>query len=369
MILIVIFRSWAVLIYNEKLLPNAETKRHMSKCNATFVLFYIFCAGIFVALALEGLVRLFEIAPPLVTQYGDYVSDPYLPYKPRPLSKLSGRSAEFDFEYIHNSLGFRDVEHSLEKPEGTFRILGLGDSFTYGVGVAFEETYLYKLEEMLNNREGEHPTVEIIKAGIPRFFPEAERLLLEYYGLDFKPDLILIGFLPNDIIDTSLGIDAVRMSESGYLVKTGEIGEIASWLYVHSQVFRIIFRQYISLTQGKSSSTPDQLSEIDRLKVERKIATEYTRIIELANQIDAKTVLIHIPQQGPWDDYAHGVASKLAEWSSSHNLIFIDVLPAMEKVSQNQVLYWQEDGHSNGAGHKVIAETIFSALVERNLVP
>lgn len=340
----------------------------MSKFNTTFLPIYIFCAGIFVIFTLEGLVRLSGIAPSLATQYGNYVSDPYLPYKPQPFSKLSGKSAEFDFEYVHNSLGFRDVEHLHKKPEGTFRILGLGDSFTYGVGAAFEETYLYKLEEMLNNREGEHPTVEIIKAGIPRFFPESERLLLEHYGLDFKPDLILIGFLPNDIIDTSLGIDAVRVSGSGYLIRTGEFGEIASWLYIHSYVFRIVFHQYILLTQG-TTNTSNQSSKIDQLKAEEKIAAEYTRMIELANQIGARIVLIHIPQQGPWDDNAHGVASKLADWSSSHDITFIDVLPAMEKTSKNQALYWKQDGHCNAAGYKVIAETIFSHLVKNNLVP
>jgi lysophospholipase L1-like esterase len=221
---------------------------------------------------------------------------------------------------------------------------------------------------MLNNRAGEHPPVEIIKAGIPRFFPESERLLLEHYGLDFEPDLILIGFLPNDIIDTSLGLDAVRVSGSGYLIRTGEFSEIVSWLYVHSYVFRIVLRQYISLTQG-ASNTSDQPSKIDQLKVEEKIAAEYTRMSELADQIDAGIVLIHIPQQGPWDDYAHGISSKLAEWSSSHNITFIDVLPAMEKASKNQILYWKQDGHCNASGYKVIAETIFSHLVKNNLVP
>ena len=163
---------------------------------------YLLVTATFVLFALELLVRLLNLAPPLPKQYGNFVNDTYLPYKPRPSSTISGRTDEFDFEYKHNSLGFRDVEHTLAKPEGVFYILGLGDSFTYGVGISFEESYLFRLEKMLNERQGEHPKIEIIKAGIPRFFPEAERLVLQHYGIKFNPDLILIGFLVNDVMDT-----------------------------------------------------------------------------------------------------------------------------------------------------------------------
>ena len=132
---------------------------------------------------------------------------------------LEGRNAtdEFDYSYRHNSVGFRDVEHALSKPDGVFRILGLGDSFTYGAGAAFEETYLYRLEAMLDQRTGDHPTVEIIKAGISRFYPESERILFEQYGVHYSPDLVVIGFVPNDVIDACLGIDAVTV-EGGRLV-------------------------------------------------------------------------------------------------------------------------------------------------------
>ena len=131
-----------------------------------FWIVYLTVSAAFVVVALEVLARLFHLAPQLVQEYGDQVKDSRLPFKPRPFSTLSGKSGsgEYTFEYKHNSLGFRDVEHDTLKPEGVFRIIGLGDSFTYGAGASFKETYLYRLEAMLNERQGEHPKVEIIKA-------------------------------------------------------------------------------------------------------------------------------------------------------------------------------------------------------------
>jgi hypothetical protein len=133
---------------------------------------------------LEAVLRLLDLAPALGGS-GKNVPDPFLPFKPPPSSVLTERTKDWHYEVRHNRFGFRDVEHALIKPAGTFRILGLGDSFTYGAGAEFTKTYLYRLEEMLNSRKGGHPKIEIIKAGIYRFFPEAERRLLQHYGVKF----------------------------------------------------------------------------------------------------------------------------------------------------------------------------------------
>ncbi len=68
----------------------------------------------------------------------------------QPLFEGIFQCAEYKTFIKTNSEGFRDSEHNLKKPKGVFRIIVLGDSFTYGLGVEAEETYSKILEKILN---------------------------------------------------------------------------------------------------------------------------------------------------------------------------------------------------------------------------
>ncbi|MFC1491845.1 SGNH/GDSL hydrolase family protein, partial [Nitrospinota bacterium] len=69
----------------------------------------------------------------------------------------------FDYTYRNNSYGLRGKAYSFKK-SNKYRVLLLGDSFTYGVGVNDNQTFSYHLEKLLKSSIG--PT-EIINAGIP----------------------------------------------------------------------------------------------------------------------------------------------------------------------------------------------------------
>lgn len=60
-----------------------------------------------------------------------------------------------DRKPVHiNAHGTRGPEFQIEKPPGTFRILSLGDSRTFGWGVADEDTYSRRLEQLLEGGRG-----------------------------------------------------------------------------------------------------------------------------------------------------------------------------------------------------------------------
>lgn len=349
----------------------------MSTSKITVFQIVAVCLGLFVGLtAVEMVVRLLTLAPSLEGQYSGNVKDVDLPYRRKPLSRRTGRNEtnEFDYDYQHNSFGFRDIEHTITKAEGTFRILGLGDSMTYGIGVPFEDTYLYRLEKMLNDRAGDHPRVEIIKTGIPRYFPEVERMLLEKYGVQFQPDLILVGFLPNDVIDTYLGLDAVKVDQSGYLKtrEAEELGQLGMQVYRYCHLCRLVLRKYVSWQiEKKYRPRRNELfqdggfHETDWIKVEH----EYVKMAAIAASTGARLVIFHIPQKGPWAQKHGYPALRLSAWAAKRNVSFADTLPAMERTSAQQRLYYEKDGHCTSAGYAVIAQELYRHLTEHHIIP
>ena len=99
-----------------------------------------------------------------------------------------------------NSHGLRDSQTTFEKPEGTYRILNLGDSVVMGWGVREEETYGQQLEQRLNSQAPANQRYEVINAGVPGWNPENELVYLQAEGLQYQPDLILYDLtIVNDV--------------------------------------------------------------------------------------------------------------------------------------------------------------------------
>jgi hypothetical protein len=97
-----------------------------------------------------------------------------------------------------NSLGWRDEEHEEEKPPGTYRILGLGDSYLFGQGVRREDICLSKLGRVLTEALPGKP-IETINTGVSAMNTANERRLLERHGLKYEPDLVIVHFVLNDV--------------------------------------------------------------------------------------------------------------------------------------------------------------------------
>jgi hypothetical protein len=97
-----------------------------------------------------------------------------------------------------NSLGLRDREVNLEPADNEFRILLLGDSRVFGLGLADQDTYSNRLEQLLN-RDADGITYRVINMGVPSYNTEQELIQLQSLGLSLNPDLVLLVFSLNDL--------------------------------------------------------------------------------------------------------------------------------------------------------------------------
>lgn len=99
----------------------------------------------------------------------------------------------------HNSLGYRGREIRQPKPSGTFRIVALGGSTTYGFGLPrWEDAYPAQLETILREQYG-YDQIEVINAGVEWYTSWEMLTNFAFRVLDLNPDLIILYEATNDV--------------------------------------------------------------------------------------------------------------------------------------------------------------------------
>jgi hypothetical protein len=104
----------------------------------------------------------------------------WLPYKVKYTINADGLNERFDY--------------SIEKPDNTFRILTLGDSFTFGLFVDTKDNWTELLEDKLNNElrnTCNYKKFEVINLGLSGFDIAYISKRYEDIGAKYKPDLII----------------------------------------------------------------------------------------------------------------------------------------------------------------------------------
>jgi len=106
-------------------------------------------------------------------------------------------SAEFDYVFRTNSLGFRGREVSKSKPPGYRRLAVLGDSFVAGVGVSDEAVFTERLAEDLASQQ-----IDVVNLGRAGTSTIREVTLYRQMGSLFEPDVVLlVYYLGNDLAE------------------------------------------------------------------------------------------------------------------------------------------------------------------------
>jgi hypothetical protein len=179
---------------------------------------------------------------------GFTVYDPELGWRLAPGREVVFRGAHFTATVRHNAEGLRDRHYAYERTPGRRRILVLGDSFVWCWGVALEDCFTERLEAAL-------PDTDVINTGVPAWSTAQEMLFYEREGRRYRPDLVLLVFVPNDPVENLNGPGPRFRLVDGALVPPAapaprRKGAVQEWLQAHSRLYAEVAYRVTVLQQS-----------------------------------------------------------------------------------------------------------------------
>lgn len=354
----------------------------------------IFLTVISVLLLVEILLRLWFPEPPQwLEPQVQVVLDRRIGYRNRPNQDAFSMERRARI----NSLGFRGAEVSLQRAPGSLRILGLGNSITFGGGLADDETYLAHLKESLdlNFPDGFH---EVLNAAIYGFTIRQYVPFLESVLPKVQPDMVLLGAAWRDLHYTPRfgqlqdKVDAEtwenikkkfreRIEKPDFPVSKKEIllkktkQLLRHWrtLYVGNYYLRNlkdkIRPQNYQLWQ-KAFLTGQESEDIRNRRVETR--KTLVRMRELCDKQGAKLVLLIFPDykqirksfpKSTWP-------ALLTEICTELEIPFLDLLPVIRTCYQaygRSIFLPYDVHHYTEIVHHTLAEAVFHFLEKENL--
>lgn len=145
-----------------------------------------------------------------------------------------GENGELELStVVINSKGFRGNEFFEKKTKGTYRIIALGDSWTFGMTVDEQYVYPQKLESLLNADFPDKKT-EVLNFGVMAFTSLQGLNLVKEKLVKFEPDLIIIAYNTNDQRGPVAGF-----KNDTHLLKSGKRLKMAENLVYYSKVYEL----------------------------------------------------------------------------------------------------------------------------------
>jgi len=170
-------------------------KRPLERCArvAAFVVWTVITSG----LLAEGVLRL---VPALNRSQVPLIRRMSLELHHELKARVDGVSLEWGdrrVPYATNSLALRDRSaRTVRLDDGRRRVLVLGDSFVEGIGVAWDDTFVARLQSRLGGG------VEVLNGGVSSYAPILEDLKLrQLLAQGLRPEVVLVFLDPSDPVD------------------------------------------------------------------------------------------------------------------------------------------------------------------------
>ncbi|MFH1752954.1 MAG: SGNH/GDSL hydrolase family protein [Candidatus Omnitrophota bacterium] len=238
-------------------------------------------------------------------------------------------------------------------------ILGLGDSFTFGRGVKYDDLYLAILRKTLN--EGGY-NCEIhncarIGANVADVFS-----IYKHVSSHTKYKLVIYGFVPNDFIpagaDEIIGHDFIDFDNRSFRL---------SYFRERSKLYDFIS----SLIEKKRLTSVTRLRYLDAYKDSG--AEDGFRIIKQLNrdikESGGRLSIVLFPLLHDFKKYYFiDINEKMKSFCENEGIEILDLLPAFSQYSAEDLWVNPADHHPNEIANKIASEEIYRFMKASGLL-
>ncbi|RJO60868.1 hypothetical protein C4544_04300 [candidate division WS5 bacterium] len=305
--------------------------------------------------------------------------DPLLGWSLKPASHASGWVGDHKVDYRINSKGLRDNEIEYKKPPGTYRIVVVGDSNTFGFGVPIEKHFTYLLE-------GYFRQVDVINMGVNAYGIDQELLFLRIEGFRYEPDLVMAYiphygdhrhmhsnrfgmnkplFIRNDgklVLTNSPVTDDIEIATSKSIVR-----KIHWWLVRRSQVYKIIRNGAIYM-KNRGAHLSQSNNEFNKKPIINTADTKQDVFVRELNALGEELVYeMHKESALHKAEFVLvTMIDKLHEEAIRHNINSLHVAAPLHNKKYDLP---GNLAHINESGNGVLSYEIARYLIENSLIP
>ena len=303
-----------------------------------------------------------------------FVPDDELGWRLRP----STQAFFADTPVTINEQGWRGEILEKDKPDSTFRILFLGDSVTFGHAVA-EDSALFPYRTGRNLSTKLDRPVETINFGVPAYMTWQELLLLKREGLRYEPDLVVLGFVLNDV--------AEKLDYSFWQEDKLRSLAAASWIARWSRRSALVWAAQVigrRLRIGHIDLSAKQVEDVKRLihdankpvvhQAWQDTFSALDDMIAFCQAHDLPLLIVAFPFRFQLDD-PDGLAlpqRQLEGYAHQRGLPYLDLLPPLAEVARQDPLspdsLFLDIDHLSVLGHDVVTQLLASFISEHHLL-
>jgi len=260
-----------------------------------------------------------------------------------------------------NSFGCRDREYRIPKPQGVVRIVGIGDSLTFGQGVEEEDTFLARLERDLIARG---LPVEVINCGVFGYNVNEEARRFQEVSELLEPDIVLIGYeLGDPLPNPPLKREAASASEDSRASHSLLQRHALIDLVKQSRVISFLAYRYSFLLKKFSLRNWDALYA-DGSPLWKNLSDRYAGMAATARARKIDVAVAIVPQLSNLDaGYPFkSIHDRVAAMCRAQGMRVVDLLPAFMGKDGPRLWIHPRDRHPNAEGHRIIADALFEPV-------